>query len=1306
MAQSNWEADKMLDAYIYDHLVKKKLHNTAKSFMTEVKVSPDLVAIDAPGGFLFEWWSVFWEMYYARTKEKHDESAVEYGLNVYIYDYLVKKKLHYTANSFMTEVKVSPDHVATDTPGGFLFEWWSVFWDVYIAKTNEKHSESAAEAQQGKTKEQMKQPVPMNTEPHMDAGTGHHGQMVQGNNQGGVSAALQSRTQQTPLINMPPVQHSSSQQQDPLLSQQSQQNNSTGTGNTVGSSNSQPSTHSTQTPVEGVAMTGNMPKGPMMFGSDAIGGLASSANQLVCFLKQSSFVLPQQGKAEEEQIQMKQPNPVNTETSGTNNHGEIVQGNGQGGGVSAAVLKQLKSQTQQTPLEAGEGESRKRCKCKKSKCLQLLCECFATGVYCTTEPPCSCTDCFNKPIHEDTVLAPARKKYESRNPLGFAPRVIRSSDSVLKTREEDDASKSPASARRKSGCNCKKSNCQKYCQCFKGGVGCTVNCKCEGCGNKFGVKASRQCLISSFEDRIRVLKHTDSFGLTQVTGSLAEAMAQSNWEADKMLDVYIYDYLVKKKLHNTAKSFMTEGKVSPDPVAIDAPGGFLFEWWSVFWDIFIARTNEKHSESAAAYIEAQQGKAKEQQMQLQQLQMMRQAQMQRRDPSLGGPMNAIVSDGMVGQSNNASAMAAKMYEERMKQPNPMNAETSQPHMDPRMALLKSGTSHHGQMVQGNHQGGVSAALQQLQSRTQQTPEIKSEVNLGASPRQLPVDPSTVYGQGILQSKPGMGSAGLNPGVGALPLKGWPLTGIDNMRQGLGPQVQKAFLQNQGQFQLSPQQQQQQQIMAQVQGQGNMTNSSMYGDMDPRRFTGLPRGNLNSKDGQQNANDGSIGSPMLSNSSKLINMPQVQQSSSQQQDPLLSQQNNRKRKGPSSSGPANSTGTGNTVGPSNSQPSTPSTHTPVEGVAMTGNMQHVNNMPKGPMMYGSDAIGGLASSANQLLQDDMEPFGDVGALEDNVESFLSQDDGDGGSLFGTLKRNPSEHTETSKVFSFNEVGSIRRSASKVICCNFSSDGKLLASAGHDKKVFIWNMETLHTEIPPEEHGHIITDVRFQPNSTQLATSSFDKTIKIWDVSKPGYFVRTISGHNAPVMSLDFHPKKTDLFCSCDTNNEIRFWSINSANCLRVLQAQGASTQVRFQPKLGQMLAAASENIVSIFDVEQYRGVHSFKGHSSSVHSICWNPTGELVASLSEDSVKVWSVGSGECIHELSSSGNKFHSCVYHPTYPNLLVIGGYQSLELWDTGENKCMTIAAHECVISALAQSSSTGMMASASHDKSVKIWK
>ena len=76
------------------------------------------------------------------------------------------------------------------------------------------------------------------------------------------------------------------------------------------------------------------------------------------------------------------------------------------------------------------------------------------------------------------------------------------------------------------------------------------------------------------------------------------------------------------------------------------------------------------------------------------------------------------------------------------------------------------------------------------------------------------------------------------------------------------------------------------------------------------------------------------------------------------------QNNRKRKQPTSSGPANSTGTGNTVGPStNSPPSTPSTHTPGDGLGMAGNMRHV---PKNLMMYGADGTG-LASSSNQMVR---------------------------------------------------------------------------------------------------------------------------------------------------------------------------------------------------------------------------------------------------------------------------------------------------------------------------------------------------
>ncbi|KAJ8774079.1 hypothetical protein K2173_009510 [Erythroxylum novogranatense] len=774
-------------------------------------------------------------------------------------------------------------------------------------------------------------------------------------------------------------------------------------------------------------------------------------------------------------------------------------------------------------------------------------------------------------------------------------------------------------------------------------------------------------------------------------------MAQSNWEADKMLDVYIYDYLVKKKLHATAKSFMTEGKVSPDPVAIDAPGGFLFEWWSVFWDIFITRTNEKHSEAAAAYMEAQQVKAKEQQLQMQQLQLLRQAQLQRggsNSTTLGGPVNALNSDGLMGQSN-ASAMAAKIYEERMKHPNAEDTDTSQPLLDARMALLKSTTNHPGQLVQGNP-GSVTAALQQMHVQTKDT---KGDINSGAR-RSLPMSPSSTYGPGMIHSRPGIGNAGLHPGVSDLPLKGWPLTALDPIRPSLGGQVQRPFLHGASQFQLLPQQQQQ--LLAQVQAQGSHASLPSLGDVDPRKLVGLPRTTLHAKDGQPSVNDGSVSSPMQSTSSKV-------QSSSQQQEPLQlqqAQQNNRKRKGPSSSGAANSTGTGNTVGPSpNSQPSTPSTHNPGDGIATVGNLQHVNSTSKSLMMYSNDGTGTLVSSANQL--EDVENFGDFSSLEENVDSFLSPDDGDGRDLFGTLKRNPSEHVpESSKGFSFSEVDSLRKSNGKVVCCHFSTDGKLLASAGHDKKVFFWNMETLQSECTPEEHTHIITDVRFRANSTQLATSSFDTSVRLWDAGDPRFSLQIFTGHASHVMSLDFHPKKNELFCSSDSNNEIRFWNITQTQypCTRI--SKGGNAQVRFQPRIGHLLAAASENVVSIIDVETDSRTHSLQGHNTEVHSVCWDANGNYLASVSQESVKVWSLASGECIHELNSSGNKFESCVFHPSYSTLLVIGGYQSLELWNMAENKCMTMPAHECVISALAQSPMTGMIASASHDKTVRIWK
>eukprot|EP00164_Ancoracysta_twista_P002822 GFYU01003757.1.p1 GENE.GFYU01003757.1~~GFYU01003757.1.p1 ORF type:complete len:311 (-),score=34.91 GFYU01003757.1:464-1396(-) len=67
------------------------------------------------------------------------------------------------------------------------------------------------------------------------------------------------------------------------------------------------------------------------------------------------------------------------------------------------------------------------------------------------------------------------------------------------------------------------------------------------------------------------------------------------WDSDELLRAYIYDYLTKNGFTRTAACFQTETSIPMNSIAIDAPGGFLTEWWSVFWDMFTARSAKTQS---------------------------------------------------------------------------------------------------------------------------------------------------------------------------------------------------------------------------------------------------------------------------------------------------------------------------------------------------------------------------------------------------------------------------------------------------------------------------------------------------------------------------------------------------------------------------------------------------------------------------------------------------------------------------------------------------------------------------------------
>jgi len=72
-----------------------------------------------------------------------------------------------------------------------------------------------------------------------------------------------------------------------------------------------------------------------------------------------------------------------------------------------------------------------------------------------------------------------------------------------------------------------------------------------------------------------------------------------------------------------------------------------------------------------------------------------------------------------------------------------------------------------------------------------------------------------------------------------------------------------------------------------------------------------------------------------------------------------------------------------------------------------------------------------------------------------------------------------------------------------------------------------------------HGHFISDLSLSQDSKYCLTSSWDSTLRLWDLKK-GVSVRRFVGHRKDALTVAFSPDNRQI-ASGDRHNELKIWN---------------------------------------------------------------------------------------------------------------------------------------------------------------------